>query len=514
MALSNGNKPFLATTLHQVPGSSFAALGIGSVLISSEADKLSMITTVDMSGNHFSVSTIFALAVICVVFLFENHFFRRRSKPNQIVYFLLACIMSVSIIGVVYYPIGIVDLLTAQVARVFMYVIGAVLLSFWVIEIQQTNAKNMATICAIALIFDAATYFITAFLRAEVAGFVIALLPLVSIGAWFLWLSYTQISNNEEEDVHSNSPKFEAPRMAYILLGISATSYAIVFGQVHYQWTLLQDQSYFSLVIQLGAGMGVFLAALILLLLARWGWKYHLVYSSLLLIAPLLLLALYLSVTSSQAYVFVYMFLLNAAHKVVLIILVFMAAYNLPSSCQPKPFCSMYLAYFAGITASSILLDTVSSENFSFITIIAVGAILICVVSNDLLKQTKTFAIHDHSSDNSQDSHSPQNQKTIESTNQPNTPEEIDSDVFDRAIRDLSDAYQLTKRETQVLALLARGYNAASIASELVISTTTAKTHIRNIYSKLDIHSQQDVISRVHHTLNFQREAPQPKKKS
>lgn len=45
---------------------------------------------------------------------------------------------------------------------------------------------------------------------------------------------------------------------------------------------------------------------------------------------------------------------------------------------------------------------------------------------------------------------------------------------------------RLTKREAEVLGMLARGRTGRSIAFELGISTNTVKTHVRHIYAKLD----------------------------
>ncbi len=49
---------------------------------------------------------------------------------------------------------------------------------------------------------------------------------------------------------------------------------------------------------------------------------------------------------------------------------------------------------------------------------------------------------------------------------------------------------RLTNRERQVLALLADGADNDVIARTLVISPQTARTHIQNILSKLDVHSR------------------------
>lgn len=57
--------------------------------------------------------------------------------------------------------------------------------------------------------------------------------------------------------------------------------------------------------------------------------------------------------------------------------------------------------------------------------------------------------------------------------------------------------YQLSPRETEIFMLVAKGRNADYIQQALTISTHTAKTHIANIYHKLDVHSMQEVLDLV-----------------
>jgi DNA-binding CsgD family transcriptional regulator len=57
--------------------------------------------------------------------------------------------------------------------------------------------------------------------------------------------------------------------------------------------------------------------------------------------------------------------------------------------------------------------------------------------------------------------------------------------------------FDLTAREHEVLFLLARGRNSRVIQTELHISYNTAKAHVRHIYTKLGIHSQQELIDLV-----------------
>lgn len=54
----------------------------------------------------------------------------------------------------------------------------------------------------------------------------------------------------------------------------------------------------------------------------------------------------------------------------------------------------------------------------------------------------------------------------------------------------------LTARESEVLALLARGLTNQEIAERLVISPITARNHVSNILTKLQVRSRRDVIRR------------------
>ncbi|MDQ4130118.1 MAG: helix-turn-helix transcriptional regulator, partial [Actinomycetota bacterium] len=49
---------------------------------------------------------------------------------------------------------------------------------------------------------------------------------------------------------------------------------------------------------------------------------------------------------------------------------------------------------------------------------------------------------------------------------------------------------RLTPREREVLALLARGADNEAIATALVISPETARTHVNNLMGKIEVHSR------------------------
>jgi DNA-binding NarL/FixJ family response regulator len=53
---------------------------------------------------------------------------------------------------------------------------------------------------------------------------------------------------------------------------------------------------------------------------------------------------------------------------------------------------------------------------------------------------------------------------------------------------------RLTKREREVLSLVAQGGSHEAIANELMISPHTARTHFQNVLGKLQMHSKGEVI--------------------
>jgi DNA-binding NarL/FixJ family response regulator len=56
---------------------------------------------------------------------------------------------------------------------------------------------------------------------------------------------------------------------------------------------------------------------------------------------------------------------------------------------------------------------------------------------------------------------------------------------------------QLTKREKELLDLLAAGYQYKEIADKLFLSIQTVRSYIRDIYSKLHVHRRTDAVNKI-----------------
>lgn len=67
-----------------------------------------------------------------------------------------------------------------------------------------------------------------------------------------------------------------------------------------------------------------------------------------------------------------------------------------------------------------------------------------------------------------------------------------------RIARELAEKYKLTKREAEVVFLLVRGYNNPYICTQLNISINTLKTHLRNIYRKVEVNDRQELLRMIY----------------
>ena len=82
----------------------------------------------------------------------------------------------------------------------------------------------------------------------------------------------------------------------------------------------------------------------------------------------------------------------------------------------------------------------------------------------------------------------------------------LDPDVVARLVgrrRRSSPVDSLTKRETEVLALIAEGYSNAGVARELVVTVAAVERHVTSIFDKLGLHQSPDQHRRVLAVLNY-----------
>lgn len=73
----------------------------------------------------------------------------------------------------------------------------------------------------------------------------------------------------------------------------------------------------------------------------------------------------------------------------------------------------------------------------------------------------------------------------------------IGGSTLELACRQVADEFHLTPREGEVLLLLARGRTLSILVRDLGIAKGTVQTHMENVYQKLGVHRQQELIDLV-----------------
>ena len=64
---------------------------------------------------------------------------------------------------------------------------------------------------------------------------------------------------------------------------------------------------------------------------------------------------------------------------------------------------------------------------------------------------------------------------------------------------DVTTCYRLTRRELSTLRMVCRGLSNAKITTQMGVSHSTVRTHLRSIYDKLDCNGRVDAILTLIH---------------
>ena len=325
--------------------------------------------------------------------------------------------------------------------------------------------------------------------------------------------------------------------------------YALLFGSVHFSWLVHQDEASVGMWVQLGAGVGTMLCGLAALALSRIRWGRALENITHLLLTAFAIVALWLSTFLASNYVFAYLVLLNIAQKLTfMLMLVFGFPFARGSSQRTSLWSIAYLSFFAGTCVSSFLGSTCTVTVLNIVCAAALAVLLLVDIAGiAALYSLAPYEDSDHTASLEAEKVTPKRAGTegaapnradsarftsseagdgtsgtgsthlsaaetssgmlADETSSarsmdggaatPRHDAQQPSNSFDQlpyTCHLIAVEYDLTRREEEILQLLVRGRTASRIAETLCITTATTRTHLRNIYAKLGVHSQQDIL--------------------
>ncbi len=468
-------------------------VGFGLLLFAIEATRLpalQKVTAAESGDNSTSLVTLVTLLllVLCCLVL-RNRL--GRIRPNAV--FVMTCAVLLAAALTCMWGQGIVwGNQWLYYAASLVYRLTYILLFFcWFQRLSMQGFSSLSVTFAFSLFTLAAVNILVSFLEAEASVVVLALLPILS----GLILSLNSASPKEtcEDDakeareISACSPfggiGLKRPLVILLLVCITLFSYALVFGYVHVYWIAYQDEGLISTLMQVFIAFGSAIAGLVVLLYLRY---CHTVFSMtlyLLLAVLTTIFSLWLTALAYNQLIFLCLLLLNFSQKSVFFFIVVLPYFIQSRRSLSLRWAILYLSFEVGQLASSLVVANFSMETYSVFSTLAVVVLLICgalVLFRDTRDEEATFA------DVSQSMGSGSNELQNEHGNR-----------FKKACLDLAQTEHLTEREAEALTLLAHGRTAGFIAEDMVISPATAKVYVRNIYAKLGVHTQQDLISLV-----------------
>lgn len=310
--------------------------------------------------------------------------------------------------------------------------------------------------------------------------------------------------------------------------------YALIFGCVHFSWVAMQDEASVGFWVQMGASVGSIACGGAALALARLRWGRALESIMHLLLAVFAIVALWLATFLTSGFVFAYLVLLNIAQKLsFLLILIFGFPFAHSASQAASLSTPAYFSFFLGTFVSSHISVACGTLELNLIAAMALMLLLaVDVTGVASLYSTKVGARQGRRGAAS----SPADNRPVYEGDgtatpaplagdtaadgakrpawQPETTERQDGgdscatqspagtrrgpaegvELLPYTCHLIASQYCFTRREEEILQLLVRGRTAARIAETLCITTATTRTHLRNIYAKLGVHSQQDVL--------------------
>lgn len=160
--------------------------------------------------------------------------------------------------------------------------------------------------------------------------------------------------------------------------------------------------------------------------------------------------------------------------------------------------CLGLFLYLLGKVLSTSASGALDPIIYTLVVVVLIFGLIVGTAAGILLDRGSSFHFAEQEFDSQKTEH--MKQATSYAQDQALAETVADTELLQAALKcgSIAREFRLTRREEEVLLLLADGMNAQAIAEALVVSTSTAKSHMRNIYSKLGIHTLSELLIMIH----------------
>lgn len=369
---------------------------------------------------------------------------------------------------------------------------GMVFFVLWTEELILSPQKEAVQSFAIGLAVAFAAQCAVVLLNASMAHGVCATFPLVSASLFLLGRAQANSFFGCQAEPAPSTSLREKPKRTPgkpILVCAFALTCGVLFNLMNRAWqsNIINSANISETNVQFFSALGSLMAALLLAALPARSRQQLMG----LFITVLTLMALLASNMGAGVFP-LYLAPLNGAQKLAYA-LFFLIALNQPQLRRGMLFfCVLLLIYRWGLSLLTPLTNLLqgaplqlSAEEANYAIIVAGSAYLLAFALSCLLSLAK------------------QSDSVPEEKDQPAVAgAQLDKETIEKykAIAFQyyrTQKYRLTSREAEIALLLENGGTQRSIAELLVISQGTAKCHIRNVYTKLGVHSKEEAIEEM-----------------
>ena len=461
-------------------------VGLGLTFAAFEAwryPSISATGSVD-SALNMSFSPIAVLLVILALCLFSRH----RLLRNNIVIATVAVLASITLLAYSSLYINEQPSEFVQAIARFHMVFGVLLVVLWFDELLHQESNMAINAMMIGLFTAFVLQVAVALLNESISFGVCSLMSIISALFFALHRQSAAARMSAVDDGHSSTPRGKMAlsalkRISVFVPGCIALLFCgMLFNILNHMWRTGGIGVFSPIEIQVFSAAGALLAALVLLFLSRPIGRG--IIEMFLVVFSLMAL---LIASFSEFSVPIYLIPLNAAQKLTFVMMLLAGQRLNDAKVGLAAVCALFVSYRVGLASLHAAQNVLTgvpfglTETFANNVIIAVGSIVLLVYA-----AVELVHIHDRTAE-------------LRAAASP-TGKDIDWEAIEGYKRAafnyfLMQRFGLTQREAEIILLVEQGKNAKAISDDLVISQSTAKSHLRNIYAKVDIHSQSEAIA-------------------
>lgn len=361
----------------------------------------------------------------------------------------------------------------------------------------KTNMKTAISSFVVGIIVAGSVHVCAAFLPFPVAAGLVLLFVPTSVSllrladrrvcaaeAWYAALPERDRALFEDEvprpsSVPASSGEESGPSSRRGLYATIALLSFIV-AAIHLSWLGIQDGGATSTMVQVCAGLGSVLAGNILYAAKRSLEDRSVIELTRLIVLPVAIGSLYVASLLSGSLMALVVIPLNIVYIAVLM-LAWLAPFAYADAQQPVVVsCNAFLAKRLGVIVGIGIMRDVTVGDASWMS----GLLVVGALTGLIFLSVGQFLHFKHQAEKATARKPIQVSLDAEETR-------------NLACANVAERFRLTPREREVLELLVRGRTASYIAEELIISGTTAKTHIKHIYQKTGVQSKQMLLDIV-----------------